>query len=341
MNYRQLGRSGLLVSELSLGTMTFGDDSARGTPEKDAALMIERFLEVGGNFLDTANVYTGGRSEEIVGKALRGRRDQVVIASKVRGAVGPGPNDEGLSRKHILNAVHASLKRLQTDYLDLYYLHVWDPLTPLEESLRALSDLVTQGLVRYVGVSNFKAWQLMKALALQEARGWHRFVAAQYQYSLVQRDIEPEFSDLCGSEGLGLLPWGPLGGGFLSGKYRPGDKPSEGRIATHGDEVEEAWQRRNTAQNWRVVEEVDALAQARGASHAQVALAWLRAQPAVSSVILGARTLEQLEDNLGAAALELTPEELSRLSAVSQPPERYPYRMIAQYGTRTPEKYRR
>jgi aryl-alcohol dehydrogenase-like predicted oxidoreductase len=340
MRYRKLGQSGLLVSDLSLGTMTFGDDSPRGTPEHTALAMMETFFEAGGNFLDTANVYAGGRSEEIVGKALRTRRDQVVLATKVRGAVGSGPNDEGLSRKHILSALHASLKRLNTDYVDLYYLHVWDPLTPLAESLRTLADLVTQGAVRYVGVSNFSAWQVMKALALQDAHAWPRFVAAQYQYSLVERDIEDEFSALCRAEGVGLLPWGPLGGGFLSGKYQPGARPREGRIATHGDTVEEAWHRRNTERNWDILEAVDEIARAHGATHAQVALAWLRAQSPVSSVILGARTPEQLEDNLGAAHLELTEADLTRLEALSRPPARYPYRMIAQYGERSPDKYR-
>ncbi len=336
MKYNRLGHAGLLVSDLCLGTMTFGDDD-RGTPPAEAVRLVHRFLDAGGNHLDTANVYTGGRSEEIVGQAIGDRRDQVVLATKVRVRTGDGVNEEGLSRHHILQAVEASLRRLDTDYIDLYYMHTWDVLTPVEESLRAMDDLVRSGKVRYIGISNFKAWQLMKTLAASDARGWVRPVAAQYQYSLVKRDIEYEFSDLCQSEGVGLTPWGPLGGGFLSGKYRRGERPSdpgEGRIANAGADVEEAWARRDTARNWRIVDAVGQIADARGATHPQVALAWLRAQPAVASVLLGVRTLSQLEDNLGAAEIDLTRDELSRLDEVSALPELYPYRMYEQYAPR-------
>lgn len=338
MKYKQLGRSGLLVSDLCLGTMIFGEESERSTPPDEARRMIDRYLDAGGNHIDTADVYAGGRSEEIVGQAIREKRDQVVLATKVRFPKGQGRNDVGLSRHHILEGVNASLRRLNTDYIDLYYMHCWDPLTPLDESLRAFDDLVTAGKVRYIGVSNFKAWQLMKALATSDARGWSRFVAGQYQYSLVTRDIEYEFTDLCLSEGVGITPWGPLGGGFLSGKYQRNQRPQgaqAGRIGTTPGTHEEAWDRRNTERNWNVIDTVGRIVEARGVTYSQVALAWLRVQPAVSSVILGARTMQQLEDNLGAADLELTPDELAALDGASALPDAYPYRMIATNGARS------
>ncbi len=334
MNYRKLGESGLLVSELCLGTMIFGEDGPRGTDAQTATRLIHQFLDAGGNHIDTADVYAGGRSEEIVGAAIRDRRDRVVLATKVRFPTGNGPNDGGLSRHHILNGVEASLRRLQTEWIDLLYMHCWDPLTPLDESLRAFDDLVRSGKVRYIGVSNFKAWQLMKALALSDANSWERFVAAQYQYSLVVRDIEREFSDLCQSEGLGLIPWGPLGGGFLSGKYHRGDRPAYGRLAVMPDETEEAWARRATARNWAILDVVDDIAANYNLTHSQIALAWLLAQPAVSSVIIGVRTPEQLEDNLGAAATRLPAIELDRLNEISAPEPGYPYRFLEVYGNR-------
>jgi aryl-alcohol dehydrogenase-like predicted oxidoreductase len=334
MKFNQLGRSGLLVSDLCLGAMIFGEESTRGTPPAEAERMINRYLDAGGNFIDTSDVYADGRSEEIVGRVIKEKRDQIVVATKVRFASGQGPNDAGLSRRHILQAAHASLRRLNTDYIDLYYMHGWDALTPLQESLRTFDELVTAGKVRYIGVSNFKAWQVMKALALSDGSEWVRFVAGQYQYSLVKRDIEYEFSDLFLSEGIGLMPWGPLGGGFLSGKYRQDQRPqvaSEGRIATTSDDTEEAWQRRNTERNWHIVEMVNEVAKERSATTPQVALAWLRAQPMVTSVILGARTLSQLEDNLGAANLELSAEEIAKLNQVSAPPELNPYNLIEKW----------
>lgn len=341
MRYKQLGRSGLVVSGLCLGTMIFGEQGSRGTPPDEADRMIHRYLDAGGNHIDTADVYAGGRSEEIVGQALKSlheRRSQIILATKVRFETGGDPNEQGLSRHHIIEGVNASLRRLQTDYIDLYYMHSWDPLTPLEESLRAFDDLVRDGKVRYIGVSNFKAWQVMKALATSDVHSWARFVAAQYQYSIIKRDIEYEFGDLCTSEGIGLTAWGPLGGGFLSGKYRPDQRPqsaSEGRIATSPDNEEETWTRRATQRNWAILEAIGQVANDRGASYAQIALAWLRAQPAVTSIILGARTLDQLEDNLGAEEIALTGDEVSRLDSASAPPELYPYRMIAEYGQRT------
>jgi aryl-alcohol dehydrogenase-like predicted oxidoreductase len=323
-----------MVSELCLGTMIFGEDSERSADEATALRLIDQFLDAGGNFIDTADVYANGRSEEIVGLALKGKRDRVVVATKVRHRTGDGANDVGLSRRHVIAGVEASLRRLDSDYIDLLYAHMWDPVTPIEETLRAFDDLVTGGKVRYLGASNFRAWQVMKALGMSEAHGWTRFVAAQYQYSLVERDIEREFTSLFESEGLGLVPWGPLGGGFLSGKYRRGERPDTGRISTTPDHAEEAWQRRATERNWRIVDAVGEIAEARGKSDAQVALAWLLAQPAVVAPIVGARTPEQLADDLGAVGWELTAEELERLDEASASAEGYPYRMLRVYGGR-------
>ena len=336
MEHRPLGKSGLLVSDLCLGTMVFGEENPRGTDQTSATHIIQKFLDAGGNHIDTANVYAGGRSEEIVGTAIKDRRDRVILATKVRHKTGENLNDQGLSRYHMIRSVEASLRRLQTDVIDLLIAHAWDPLTPLEETLRAFDDLVACGKVRYIGVSNFKAWQLMKALALSDAHGWSRFIAAQYQYSLLERNIEHEISELCLHEDLGLTPWGPLGGGFLSGKYHPGDKPQEGRLAMMPDETEESWLRRSKERNWAILQVVDEVARSHQATHSQVALAWLLHQPAVCSVIIGARTLAQLDDNLAAGQLSLSEEELARLSQASEPDDPYPYRFLKLYGSRDP-----
>jgi aryl-alcohol dehydrogenase-like predicted oxidoreductase len=316
--------------------MVFGEDSSRGTDSKTSERIIHKYLDAGGNHLDTANVYADGRSEENVGSAIKDRRDKVILATKVRFSMGEDPNDEGLSRYHIVNSVEDSLRRMQTDVIDLLYAHCWDPITPLEETLRAFDDLVASGKVRYIGVSNFKSWQLMKALATSDAHGWARFVAAQYQYSLVERNIEGEFSDLCLNEGLGLTPWGPLGGGFLSGKYQSGNKPEEGRLSMMADETEEAWHRRANERNWNILQVVDEIAKAHQATYSQIALAWLMRQPAVCSVIMGVRTMAQLEDNLSATKISLTSQGLERLDRVSKPDEVYPYRFIEHYGSRDP-----
>ncbi|MBT7988980.1 MAG: aldo/keto reductase [Anaerolineae bacterium] len=340
MKYRRLGNSGLLVSDLALGTMIFGEQKERSTPADEAERIIHRYLDAGGNHIDTANVYAGGRSEEIVGAALRNHRDKVVLATKVRFPMGEGVNDGGLSRHHIFNSVEASLKRLQMDVIDLLYMHCWDPLTPIEESLRAFDDLVTVGKVRYIGVSNFKAWQLMKALGISEQYKWARFVAAQYQYSLVTRDIEKEYLDLCASEGVGLTPWGPLGGGFLSGKYQQNKKPTQsvqGRLATSPSHEEEAWERRNIDQNWEIIAALDEVAAKHNATHSQISLAWLLSRQVVASIILGVRTIEQLDDNLGASAIELNAEDIALLDQASEKPEGYPYRFMKNYGQRHAE----
>lgn len=334
MKYNRVGNSGLYVSELSLGTMIFGENSGRSTPEKDAVRMVHRFIGRGGTHIDTANVYADGRSEEIVGRALKeGKREQVTLATKVRFGVSPELDSAaGLSRQAIMSQVEGSLRRLQTSVIDLYYMHGYDPHTPLEESLRAFDDLVRAGKVRYIGVSNFKAWQVMKSLGISDSHGWVRFVAGQYQYSLVVRDIEYEFSSLFREEGVGMMSWGPLGGGFLSGKYKRGERPTQGRIATTDPVTEEAWERRATERNWRIIEAVGQAAEAHDATYPQIALAWLRAQPVVSSVIIGARTLEQFEDNMGAVEIDLTAEELEALNTASALPEMYPYRMMQEYG---------
>ncbi|MEM8585519.1 MAG: aldo/keto reductase [Bacteroidota bacterium] len=333
MRYAPLGRSGLITSNLTLGTMIFGESSSRSTPKADALRMINTYLDAGGNHLDTADVYAEGRSEEIVGEAIKGKRSEVIVATKVRFPTGNGVNEVGLSRHHIIEGVNRSLQRMKTDYIDLLYIHCYDPITPMEETVRALDDLVTSGKVRYLGLSNFKAWQLMKLQALCDKMNAHPFVAAQYQYSLVKRDMEYEFFDLLESEGLGLMPWGPLGGGFLTGKYtRQG--PAGGRISTTEAHTEEAWDRRNTEQNWQIIDLVRELANKYEASPSQISLAWILAKAIVPSVILGVRTMEQLEDNLKAKDIILDTEDVNALDEVSALPELYPYRMIEAYGGR-------
>ena len=337
MRFSRLGSSGLLVSELALGTMVFGEDGARSASEDEAAGIINTYLDAGGNHIDTADVYAGGRSEEIVGRALTGKRDQVVLATKVRFRTGDGAHDVGLSRKHILTGVENSLRRLQTDHIDLLYMHCWDPLTPIDESLRAFDDLVTAGKVGYIGVSNFKSWQLMKSLAASDSAGWSRFIAAQYQYSLISRDIEPEFFDLFEAEGVGLVPWSPLAGGFLSGKYTRDKRPTpdEGRLGSQPDGDEEAWVKRQDDRSWTVADAVHSVAEEAGATPAAVALAWVLAQPPVASTIIGVRTLDQLQANLAAAGLDLPDEAMGTLTAASRQESRYPYRFIDNYGRRS------
>jgi len=334
MKYNKMGNSGLLVSEIALGTMIFGEENIRGTDQKTATKIIHQYLDQGGNHIDTANVYVEGRSEEIVGQALQGKRDQVVLATKVRFAMGSGPNDQGLSRAHILKSVEDSLRRLKVDYLDLLYMHCWDSLTPIEESLRAFDDLVTAGKTRYIGVSNFKAWQLMKSLSTCQTNSWLQFTAAQYQYSLVERGIEEEISEVCLNEGLGIIPWGPLGGGFLTGKYSRGNKPDQGRLSMMPDETEESWKRRSLDRNWLILDKMASISEKSNVSHSQIALAWLLRQPAVCSVIIGSRTLEQLDENLNTLSVEIPNSELDELSELSKPVQGYPYRFIELYGTR-------
>ena len=325
MQHGRLGRTGLMVSELCLGTMTFG----RELDEAGSEEIVNRFVEAGGNFIDTADVYENGVSEEITGRAIGDRRDDVVLATKVRFPMGEGPNDVGLSRKHIMAGCEASLRRLGTDYIDLYQVHCWDEATPLEETLSALTDLVRSGKARYIGVSNFMAWQIVKALGVSELHGFEKFVCLQPQYSLVERGIEDEALPACVSEGLGVIPWGPLGGGFLSGKYRRGERPPEdSRIAGAEEWMDEYWEKRATERNWRVLDAVGAIAEETGKSYAQVSLNWLLCQPGVTAPIIGARTNEQLEDNLGAAGWRLDEKQVQRLSEAAPPEKTYPARFI-------------
>jgi len=333
MKYKQIGKSGLITSNLTLGTMIFGEKSKRSTPKKEALEIINQYLEAGGNHLDTADVYANGQSEVIVGEAVKKRRTEVIISTKVRFKTNPHINGEGLSRLHIIDGVNSSLKRMQTDYIDLLYIHCFDPITPLEETIRVLEDLIKNGKVRYIGISNFKAWQLMKAQGLTRQLNTNCFIAAQYQYSLVNRDMEYEFFDLLEAEGLGLLPWGPLGGGFLTGKYSK-EKPSSGRISTTDEHTEEAWQRRNTDKNWKIIEKVKQLANKYEATPSQISIAWILSKSIIPSVVLGVRTKEQLVDNFMAKNLDLSEDDLLVLDKLSNSPELYPYRMIDAYGKR-------
>jgi len=326
MRYRQLGASGLRVSVLTMGTMTFGGRggfaSVGSTGLEEARGQVDRCLEAGVNLVDTANVYSDGLSEEIVGQVLEGRRDEVLVATKARMPMGEGPNDAGLSRHHLIRECEASLRRLRTDRIDLYQVHEWDGQTPLQETLEALDDLVRSGKVRYVGCSNYAGWQLMKALGIAERRGLARFVSQQIHYTLQAREAEYELVPIAIDQGLGMLVWSPLAGGLLSGKYRrhqPG--PETSRLLAGWDEPPV----RDQDKLYDIVEVLVAVASDRGVSPAQVALAWLLERPAVTSVIIGARTGEQLADNLGAADLLLTSEELARLEEVSRPPLLYPY----------------
>ncbi len=326
MEYRQLGRSGLRVSALALGTMTFGGRgqfAAVGDVEVDGARrIVDRAIEAGINLIDTADVYSEGRSEEIVGEVLKGRRDQVVLATKARFPQGSGPNDAGLSRVHLIRSCEASLRRLGTDYIDLYQVHERDGLTPTEETLEALDTLVSQGKVRYVGCSNFSAWHVMKSLGVSERRGLQRYVSQQIYYSLLDREAEYELVPLSIDEGLGILVWSPLAGGLLSGKYRRGEQPPEGtRRANEWHEPPVYDEDRM----YRVIDALVAVASEHDASPARTALAWLLGRPAVTSVIIGARTESQLEDNLKAAELALSSEGRRRLDNASVPLLLYPY----------------
>ena len=325
--YRRLGDSGAIVTNYCLGAMTFGAESSEAVSHQ----LLDAYVEAGGNFVDTADVYSAGVSEEIVGRWLKKRSDlngQVLIASKGRFPMAPGPNGVGLSRKHLGEALNASLKRLGVERIDLYQMHAFDALTPLEETLRFLDDAVGAGKIAYCGFSNFLGYQISKAFERSKARGWAPPVTLQPQYNLLVRDIEHEIVPACLDAGMGLLPWSPLGGGWLAAN-NPRDLAPTGatRLGENPQRGGEAYAPRNAQERtWKILEEVERVAKARGASMAQVALAWLAAQPAVTSVILGARSVEQLKDNMGAASVALSPDELSALSAVSAPQMAdYPY----------------
>ncbi|VTU41148.1 L-glyceraldehyde 3-phosphate reductase [Variovorax sp. PBS-H4] len=339
MRFKKFGRTGLFVSELCLGTMTFGGESGiwgqiGNLQQGDVDALVGRALDAGINFIDTANVYADGRSEIMTGQALRNLkvpRENVVVATKVLGETGTkGPNSRGLSRYHILESVQASLKRLQLDHVDLYQVHGFDPATPIEETLRALDALVQQGLVRYVGVSNWAAWQIAKAQGISERLGLARFESLQAYYTIAGRDLERELVPMLQSEQVGLMVWSPLAGGLLSGKY--------GRTSQAGQA--EQGSRRTTFdfppvqldRAWDTIDAMRAIAEAKKVSVAQVALAWLLHQPVVTSVIIGAKRVDQLDDNLAATAVKLSGEELARLDKVSALPAEYPGWMLERQG---------
>jgi aryl-alcohol dehydrogenase-like predicted oxidoreductase len=332
MEYRFMGRTGLKVSELCLGTQTFG----WGADEKTAHALADRFVEAGGNFFDTSNIYNEGQSEIMLGSWLksRGNRSGLVIATKVFFPVGPGPNQTGLTRKHIMEQIDASLRRLGTDYVDLYQMHCWDASTPLEETLRTLDDLVRAGKVRYLGASNYTPSQLSRAIMLSAMRGWVRFDCLQPEYSLLVRSTEWELLPLCREEGIGVICWSPLAGGWLSGKYRRGEAPPPGSRVERADRWDDLPEQRESEHTWRIVDALHEVSQALGKTPAQVALNWLLRQPGVTAPIMGARSLSQLEDNLGSVGWALPPEQLARLDEASAIPLPSPYSFIARYTRR-------
>jgi len=330
MEYRYLGRTGLKVSELCLGAMTFGRESS----EEASFQMLDHFVEAGGNFIDTANVYSQGISEEILGRWLKGKhREDFVIATKVRFSMGSGPNDLGLSRKHILSAVEASLRRLNTTFIDLYQVHMWDPGTPPEETLETLNQLVHIGKVRYLGASNYAGYQLQKAIDLSRQQAWEAFSCLQPLYNLLDRSFEWELLPVCETEGVGVIPWSPLRGGWLSGKYQRGmsTPPPNTRIEQAAKQGwSESWDAYANERTWQVVDTLLAIASEVEKTAAQVALNWLLRKAAVTAPILGARTLAHLQDNLGATGWSLTPEQVARLDHASALPLPYPYESLAQ-----------
>ncbi|WP_027134933.1 aldo/keto reductase [Geminicoccus roseus] len=326
MQYRQLGRSGLRVSVLTLGTMTFGGKGAfaktGATDVTGARRQIDRCIDAGVNLFDTADMYSAGQSEEILGQALQGKRNQVLITTKARFPMGDGPNDAGSSRQHLIAACEASLRRLGTDHIDLYQLHEWDGHTPIEETLEALDSLVRAGKVRYVGVSNFSGWHLMKTIGAAELHRLIRPVSQQIHYTLQAREAEYELVPIAIDQGVGILVWSPLAGGLLSGKYRRGEASPEGsrHLANWGEPPI-----RDEGKLYDIVDVLVSIAKERDVPAAQVALAWLLGRPGVASLVIGARTDEQLAANLAAADLSLAPEERARLDEVSAPPLLYPY----------------
>src|SRR3954470_9078563 len=320
MQYRTLGTSGTVVSVHCLGTMTFGAEADEAT----SGQILTAFVEHGGTFVDTADVYSAGASEEILGRWLAAHPTdsrQVVVATKGRFPMGDGPNDLGLSRRHLRDALDGSLRRLGVDHVDLYQMHAWDALTPIEETLRFLDDAVTAGKISYYGFSNYLGWQLTKAVHIARSHGWAPPVTLQPQYSLIVRGIEHEVVPAALDAGVGLLPWSPLAGGGLSGKYRRDEPPTGAtRLGENPTRGMEAWEARNAdPRTWEIIDAVDAVARETGATASQVALRWLSDRPAGTSVILGARTVEQLEDNLGAADLDLTDAQRARLDEASTP----------------------
>jgi len=335
MRYRLLGRTGLYVSELCLGTMTFGSEGfwkVMGSLDQNAvSSMVKQAFDAGINFIDTANVYSLGQSESLTGQAIRDLglpRDELVIATKATGIISESAiNGRGQSRYHLMNEVDASLKRLQVDHIDLYQLHAFDPLVPLDESLSTLNDLVRSGKVRYIGLCNMAAWQVMKGLAVSERRGWARFESVQAYYTIAGRDIERELVPLINDQQLGLMVWSPLAGGLLSGKFRPDEKGPEGARRSTFD-----FPLVDKGKAFHCVELMREISNSHGASVAQVALAWLLSKPYVSTVIIGARTNDQLSDNIASSSLQLTENELNILDQASSLPQEYPGWMLALQG---------
>ncbi|MEM5326041.1 aldo/keto reductase [Paraburkholderia sp. JHI2823] len=335
MRYNPLGRTGLFVSELCLGTMTFGGGAGiwnqiGDVQQSDAERLVGRALEAGVNFIDTADVYSQGVSEQITGQALKNLkipREQVVIATKVFGEMGSSPNERGATRYHIMDGVKASLRRLQLDHIDLYQIHAFDPVTPIEETVRALDALVRQGHVRYVGVSNWAAWQIVKALGVAHREGLARFESLQAYYTIAGRDLERELVPMLESEGLGLMVWSPLAGGLLSGKYGRDKQGETGSRRTTFD-----FPPVNRERAWDCLDAIRPIAEAKGVSVAQIALAWLLNQKAVTSVIIGAKRLDQLDDNLAATKVKLSAEEIGVLDKASALPAEYPGWMLARQG---------
>ena len=346
MRYRLLGQTGLYVSELCLGTMTYGGGGAGiwasiGKLQQDAVNeQVRTAVDAGINFIDTANVYSLGQSETLLGQALKSLalpRDQLIIATKATGAMNETPNGRGQSRHHLFNEVDASLKRLQLDYIDLYQLHAFDPLTPFEESLSALNDLVRSGRVRYIGLCNMAAWQIMKSLAVSDRHGWARFSSVQAYYTIAGRDLEREIVPLISDQKLGLMVWSPLAGGLLSGKFKSADDkgPADARRATFDFPVV------NKDRAFQCIEVMRPMAAERQISVAQIALAWLLAKPYVSTVIIGAKSMDQLRDNIASSRVQLTDSERRTLDEVSQLPAEYPGWMLAlqgQYRAKPPVK---
>lgn len=311
MQYRLLGNSGLRVSVVGMGTNQFG-----GKVDGDGVRrIIHHALDAGVNFIDTADSYTSGRSEETIGKAIAGRRREVVLATKVASKVGDGPNDSGASRQHIMDGVEASLRRLNTDYIDLYQIHRFDPDTPMEETMRALDDLVRAGKVRYIGASNYAAWQLCRSNDIAEMRGWAPFVSIQPHYHMLERDIEAELIPYCKAFNVGIIPYFPLAGGFLTGKYKQGEQPPEGSRGQSSSYV----QRYFTPQNFAILEALTQITEANNRTMAELAIAWLLTQPRVGSVISGVTSINQLETNIKASNWELAPEELEEISLILNP----------------------
>lgn len=330
MQYRYLGRSGLKVSELCLGAMTFGREST----EEVSYQLLDCFVEAGGNFIDTADVYSQGISEEILGRWLKTKqRDDFVIATKVRFPMGSGPNNVGLSRKHIFAAIESSLRRLNTSYVDLYQVHMWDPGTPVEETLDALNQLVKSGKVRYLGASNYAGYQLQKAIDVSQHNGWESFVCLQPLYNLLDRSFEWELGPVCEAEGVGVIPWSPLRGGWLSGKYQRGmtQPPADTRIEEAGKRGwGESWNVYANERTWHVLDTLTAIAGDVNKTPAQVALNWLLRKSVVTAPILGARSLANLQDNLGSVGWSLTADQVTKLDEASSLPLPYPYESLAQ-----------